>query len=469
MALRYSDKEFTAFQLAVFTGELAVLYGCLCLASLFFSDDASFEFLRQPTSILIFGLTYYLAATLNGIVLHHRNVRFERILARILRLILVHSVLLFVCFSVSGSLHLVSLKFALCYLFLALCGATLWRQFLRIILQVFRKRNIRKVILLGTGTLAEEVYNRLIRNENNSYQLMGCFDDRPRENMVMDPDTFFLGKTDAVIPYLQEHKDIFEIFCALPSGEDRKALRIMNYAENHLIRFSLIPDFKRFLHQRVDMQFIDRIPIVFLRHEPLRQPINRFLKRLFDLIFSLIFLLTVFIPIFLIVSLAIKIESKGPIFFRQKRTGKDGHTFSCLKFRSMRPNEGADRQMATKGDARVTKVGAFLRKTNLDETPQFINVLLGDMSIVGPRPLMLKQTEDFSQIIDRYMLRHLDRPGITGLSQVSGYRGELTTQKDLEDRARLDVFYFENWSFLLDIKIILRTVFLTIVGDKKAY
>lgn len=110
-----------------------------------------------------------------------------------------------------------------------------------------------------------------------------------------------------------------------------------------------------------------------------------------------------------------------------------------------------------------------MRKTNLDETPQFINVLLGDMSIVGPRPLMLKQTEDFSQIIDRYMLRHLDRPGITGLSQVSGYRGELTTQKDLEDRARLDVFYFENWSFLLDIKIILRTAYLTIVGDKKAY
>ena len=301
MALRYSDKEFTAFQLAVFTCELAVLYGCLCLASLFFSDDASFDFLRQPTSILIFGLTYYLAATLNGIVLHRRNVRFERILARILRLILVHRVLLFVCFSVSGSLHLVSLKFALCYLFLALCGATLWRQFLRIILQVFRKRNIRKVILLCTGTLAEEVYNRLIRNENNSYQLMGCFDDRPRENMVMDPDTFFLGKTDAVIPYLQEHKDIFEIFCALPSGEDRKALRIMNYAENHLIRFSLIPDFKRFLHQRVDMQFIDRIPIVFLRHEPLKQPINLLLKRLFDIVFSLLFLLTLFIPIFIIV------------------------------------------------------------------------------------------------------------------------------------------------------------------------
>ena len=158
------------------------------------------------------------------------------------------------------------------------------------------------------------------------------------------------------------------------------------------------------------------------------------------------------------VAIAIKAESKGPVFFKQKRTGYRGREFYCLKFRSMTSgNKEADEKQATKNDARITKVGRFLRKTSIDEMPQFINVFLGDMSVVGPRPHMIRQTEDYVQLVDKYMLRHLQKPGVTGLAQVSGFRGEITKREDLEGRIQKDIFYIENWNFFFDIRIILKT------------
>jgi exopolysaccharide biosynthesis polyprenyl glycosylphosphotransferase len=211
------------------------------------------------------------------------------------------------------------------------------------------------------------------------------------------------------------------------------------------------------------------IPVISFRQEPLENVLNRFLKRSFDILFSLfviIFILSWLVPILAII---IKLESKGPLFFVQMRSGKDNAAFKCYKFRSMRVNNDSDKKQASRQDARITKVGAFIRKTNIDELPQFFNVLIGDMSIVGPRPHMLSHTEEYSKLISKFMVRHFLKPGITGWAQVSGYRGETRTIDAMERRVEADVWYLENWSFLLDLKIIFLTMWNTFKGEENAF
>ncbi|KAA6307896.1 UDP-glucose:undecaprenyl-phosphate glucose-1-phosphate transferase [termite gut metagenome] len=202
---------------------------------------------------------------------------------------------------------------------------------------------------------------------------------------------------------------------------------------------------------------------------PLQQPTARFIKRSFDIFFSLLVLLFFFSWIILIIGSIIKLTSPGPVFFSQKRTGKDGKEFWCIKFRSMRPNGEADTKQAVKDDPRIIPIGNFLRKTNLDELPQFINVLKGDMSVVGPRPHMLKHTEYYSERIEGYMLRHLVKPGITGFAQITGYRGETKELQEMEGRVKRDIWYIQHWSFFLDLKIIFRTMLQWVKKDKKAH
>ena len=192
------------------------------------------------------------------------------------------------------------------------------------------------------------------------------------------------------------------------------------------------------------------------------------LKRGFDIVFSLCFLCFVFPFVLLVVFIVTQCTMPGKLFFVQKRTGLNGRTFKCYKFRSMRKNEHSDVLQATKGDRRITRWGKIMRKTSLDETPQFINVLLGDMSVVGPRPHMLKHTEEYTVLIDGYMLRHEVKPGVTGWSQIKGFRGEIKQLKDMENRVKSDLWYIRNWNFLLDLYIILKTVTICFGNDKNA-
>lgn len=196
---------------------------------------------------------------------------------------------------------------------------------------------------------------------------------------------------------------------------------------------------------------------------------NQLLKRSFDLIFSSIFFVTVLSWLIPVIALLIKLESKGPVFFIQQRNGEGNRPFGCIKFRTMLVNNEADTKQATKDDPRITKLGAFLRKSSIDELPQFINVLKGDMSLIGPRPHPIKLNEKFEPLIANIMSRHYVKPGITGLAQCMGYRGETNTLADMENRVRLDRFYIENWSFWLDIKIVFLTVVSLIRGSDKAY
>jgi putative colanic acid biosynthesis UDP-glucose lipid carrier transferase len=180
-------------------------------------------------------------------------------------------------------------------------------------------------------------------------------------------------------------------------------------------------------------------------------------------------MVTIYPIIYIIFGLLIKLSSPGPVIFKQLRTGLYGKEFYCWKFRSMRVNDAADEKQAQKNDPRKTRIGEFLRKTNLDEMPQFYNVLIGDMSVVGPRPHMLRHTEIYSMMIDKYMVRHLVKPGITGWAQVNGYRGETKNTEQMEGRVKRDVWYIENWSFLLDLKIVIVTVINMFKGEKNAY
>jgi putative colanic acid biosynthesis UDP-glucose lipid carrier transferase len=211
------------------------------------------------------------------------------------------------------------------------------------------------------------------------------------------------------------------------------------------------------------------MPVLSLRNEPLNEVSNRIRKRLYDILMSsfvTIFILSWMIPL---IALLIKLESKGPVFFLQKRSGKDNKPFTLIKFRSMHMTNEAHLKQATKDDSRVTKIGKFLRKTNLDEFPQFLNVLMGQMSIVGPRPHMLKHTQDYSKLLDQYMVRQFLKPGITGWAQINGYRGETKTIKQMEKRVEYDLWYLENWNLWLDSKIVLMTALNMARGEKNAY
>ena len=211
------------------------------------------------------------------------------------------------------------------------------------------------------------------------------------------------------------------------------------------------------------------LPIMVYRPNPLQFWLYRLIKRIFDICFSLVVIALVSVTVLIPIIFAIKLSSRGPVLFKQRRTGYRGREFTCLKFRTMKVNSQADTVQATKDDPRKTRVGDFLRRTSLDELPQFLNVLWGDMSVVGPRPHMVSQTNEYKKLIDKYMVRHIIKPGITGLAQVSGYRGQTEELWQMQKRVEYDVTYIENWSLWLDVKIIIRTIVNAILGEKNAF
>lgn len=248
------------------------------------------------------------------------------------------------------------------------------------------------------------------------------------------------------------------LFVDAASLPDHDLMELFEWADRHFVRVHLIAPFVQFSNMRLSIQYFEDIPVMIFQEIPLDDWRNRLFKRVFDVVGSLLvifFLLSWMYPLF---GLIIALQSKGPILFKQKRSGLNNQSFTCYKFRSMVVNAQSDLRQASDGDARITPFGRFLRRTSLDELPQFINVLVGDMSIVGPRPHMLKHTQAFSAQVDRFMTRHRIKPGITGLAQVRGYRGETPDAHDVSGRVRLDRFYVNNWTFLFDVKITLDTI-----------
>jgi putative colanic acid biosynthesis UDP-glucose lipid carrier transferase len=344
---------------------------------------------------------------------------------------------------------------------------SVWRVIVRILLKMFRRKGHarKRVIIVGAGKNGMELY-RVMNNElAYGFTIMGFFDDNTALKNAL-PN--YLGQTDGINDYVLA-QEIDEIYCTLPGTQDEKILKLLNFAEKNMVRFYIVPEFYRNVKKSLVMEIMESIPLLSIRREPLQAAYNRALKRAFDVVFSLIVLVAIYPFMYLIIVALIKTTSKGHVLIKQRRTGLYGQEFDCYKFRTMAVNSEADTTQAGKDDPRKTRLGDFLRRTNLDEFPQFMNVLAGNMSVVGPRPHMLKHTEQYSALIDKYMVRHLVKPGVTGWAQVTGYRGETKTMEQMEGRVQRDVWYIENWSFVLDCKIIIVTLFNMFRGERNAY
>lgn len=323
--------------------------------------------------------------------------------------------------------------------------------------------NYKKVVIVGAGPLGLDLKNYLEKNTHLGYKVVGFFDDDPDKST----QSHIIGRVDECIPFVKE-SNVNEIYCALPDRALSKIDILMRQADKAMIRFKLVPDVKDYFKKNVMVQLYGHLPVLSPRTEPLEILSNQVIKRLFDVTFS--FFVMVFIMSWLVPLLAIliKAESKGPVFFKQLRSGKDNQSFYCLKFRSMYVNGEADTKQATPHDARITKIGAFMRRNSIDEMPQFFNVLIGEMSVVGPRPHMLQHTAEYSKMIDQFMVRHFLLPGITGWAQVNGFRGETSEDGSMDERVKADIWYLENWSLFLDLKITFLTIWQVIIGHKKA-
>ena len=344
-------------------------------------------------------------------------------------------------------------------------GVPLWWIISRTILKVFRRRgyNFVRVGIVGTGPMAERLYKELNTDAGFGYKVIGFFSDRPYPEFKGE----IIGTIDDIGEKARE-LNLDQIFYTLSGADEQKLTKVLKICDDNMIQFYYVPQLPRRVLRSFELHRIGGMPLLSIRRNPLSDMLNRTIKRTFDIVFSSIMLI-LSPPIVLLIVLGIKLSSPGPILFIQDRTGYKGRTFRCWKFRTMRVNDDSERRQATADDPRTTKFGKFMRHASIDELPQFWNVLKGDMSVVGPRPHMLKHTEEYAKLIDPYMVRHIVKPGITGWAQINGYRGATDELWKMERRVEYDVWYIENWTFLLDLKIIGRTVINAFSGEKNAF
>lgn len=323
----------------------------------------------------------------------------------------------------------------------------------------------KKVIIIGYNDLSKKLVENFIRYYK-SMLVEGYFEDEQFEQE--DLNLPVLGRINESVQYAIEN-NIAEIYTTVSPEQNPEIYELAHMAETHFIRFKFVPDFRMFINRKVHIDFARNIPILSLRTEPLENVDSQIKKRSFDIAFSAIvifFILSWLVPI---IALLIKLDSRGSVFFTQLRSGKNNTPFLCYKFRSLKVNNDAHHKQVTRDDNRFTRLGRFLRKSNLDELPQFLNVFRGEMSVVGPRPHMLKHTEEYSQMLNHYMVRHYVKPGVTGWAQINGYRGEIKKKKDLRGRIEHDIWYMENWTMWLDLRIIMLTIYKSFKGDENAF
>jgi len=321
-----------------------------------------------------------------------------------------------------------------------------------------KKINFKNVVIIGYGELATEMRKFFRLHPEFGYRFVGYMDSVTTHGDVTSLDT---------MESFCKANDVGEIFCCLPYLDNTQVKNIVDYGLSNLIKVKLITDYRGFFSRGVYLETYDNIPVLNVAAVPLDEQYNSVVKRIFDILFSgfvTVFILSWLVPL---IAIAIKLDSRGPVFFKQVRAGKNNKPFLCLKFRTMVVHESPFKQ-ATINDCRVTLVGRILRKSSLDELPQFINVLRGQMSIIGPRPHPIQLNEEFSPKIEKFMARHYIKPGITGLAQSKGFRGE-TSIRSMRARVRLDRFYIENWSFFLDLKIVFATIVALVKRTHQVY
>jgi putative colanic acid biosynthesis UDP-glucose lipid carrier transferase len=329
--------------------------------------------------------------------------------------------------------------------------------------------NKKYVVFIGYNEITFQLTDMISKMPHYGYKVVGVIAKKEQ----LTEGLTYLGSLLTFYNKPLEHR-IDELIITSDKLNKEMLSSIYQFAERNGIRTSIMPNYTDFYVSRFQFQLFGKYPIIKLRSEPLQQEHWQLVKRIIDLAFCGFAFVFIFSWLFPIIAILIKLDSPGSIFFKQIRWGKNGAGFMCYKFRSMRTNmpevnEKNEFMQASKSDPRITKLGAFLRKSSLDELPQFINVLLGDMSVVGPRPHAHEHNLRTKDKINSYLVRHWIKPGVTGWAQVNGYRGETKTDEEMQNRINFDIWYIENWTFWLDIKIIFITVYNVVRGEENAY
>ena len=325
------------------------------------------------------------------------------------------------------------------------------------------------VLLVGSAKAAEEFIDAVKKYYYYGYKCIGYIDDQDK----LKKECAYLGNLNDLHTILRTTQ-IDEVFIALPTGDNEKIQNCIAICDGLNVKVRILPNLSEFTSSSIYINNIGLLPVVNVGDLPLDKRENRLLKRSFDIVFSLLFFILLGSFIFPLIAIIIKLSSKGPIFFKQERWGLNNKRITCYKFRSMYKessdiDEDGNFQQAFKDDPRITLIGKILRKTNMDELPQFWNVLIGNMSVVGPRPHPTQLNIQSMELVDNYMLRHMVIPGITGLAQVNGCRGETKTTEDMQKRVNFDLYYIQRWNFWLDLQIIIQTVINIFRGDQNAY
>lgn len=415
----------------------AVIYAVICLMVGFFSD-------------------------------FYTSKRKKRFSFEVLKLIQIHSLSLLVLLSllfIYKELH-ISRELLVIYVALSVFLQTLFRYIVKLMMRRLREKGFNKqfVLIIGAGSLGKTFFDNLAVHKQLGYEVVGFLDDRNNCLNEMNSYKPLLGNVDELEAVLND-LIVDEVVIALPLTAHLKYGQIIATCEKMGVRTLIIPDFFDYLPARPYFDNFAGMPLINVRSIPLDDLGNRILKRGFDISFSLAAIM-ITLPVMLLVAALVKLSSPGPVIFKQERVGFNRRNFFMYKFRTMKvmPETMSNTQWTVENDPRRTKVGEFLRRTSLDELPQFFNVLLGHMSVVGPRPERPFFVEQFKEEIPKYMVKHHIRPGITGLAQSKGLRGDTS----ISERVKEDIFYIENWTLLFDIKIILKTIINGFV-NKNAY
>jgi len=416
--------------------------------------------LLKVTPMLVFSFSWIISAFITKFYEVYRFTKLIKIISYIFYQLLLFSILVFAFFGVvqNPSPGLSQTLVFLLYTFIII---SLFKFTLFYALQSYRLGfggNFRKTIIIGNDESVAELKEFFINQKELGYENRMTFKfNKPSDLNLEECFDFIISR------------NIDEVYCSASELDESQISSLITFCENNFKILKFISKRGGLLSKKLKTDTYGLSTVQSLREMPLSNDLNTILKRTFDVIFSLfviVFLLSWITPI---IALIIKIESRGPVFFKQTRNGIKFREFTCYKFRSMIENNDADIQQATKNDKRVTKIGKILRKTSLDELPQFFNVLIGNMSVVGPRPHMIKENERYSKSVDKFMVRHFVKPGITGLAQVKGFRGEVETDEDIINRVKYDIYYLENWSLILDLNIVFLTTINFLTGQKKAY
>ncbi|MBO4742543.1 MAG: exopolysaccharide biosynthesis polyprenyl glycosylphosphotransferase [Bacteroidales bacterium] len=451
----FNIKEVLFYSVPVMLVDLAIHIGIFeWLLKVFTFTDVQDMVLLRPRSLYFLVVGFIIAMVIVPVRLYERGYTWKDLLVRVFFQCLI-TIGVFAA-SVNVLFHSFAGHFFLYEGMLSVALIGLWHLLFRAAILTARKKGRNKihVVIVGDNENASRL-ETMLQNDREfaDYKLVATFGQ----------------DLDAVKDYI-EHNRVHQLYCSInPALNSDMVNSIIRSCENLFIDFFYVPNMDGYLHRSMSFSELGPVTVIKLREEPLANPLNAAVKRLFDIVVSALFLVTLYPIIWCFVAIGTSLSSPGPILFRQKRTGYKGKPFTMLKFRSMKVNADADKLQATDDDPRKTKFGDFLRRTSIDELPQFINVLKGDMSIIGPRPHMELHTEIYTKLVDEYLVRHMVKPGLTGWAQVNGCRGETKTTEAMADRVRYDIWYIEHWSIGLDFKIFFKTIAQILGGDKQAY